>query len=410
MPDTGMARKLVVAAATISLSTIGFAMPFYFGMGTHVGQNRMNDTEAFSIYKLGGFNSLRDESFWHRVEIEKGQLEFPKSLTDLDRLVNRTSNAGGSPMIVLDYSNIYYDLGDIPETDTGLAGFKRYAAFTALHYKGRAPLYEVWNEWNIGLGSNRKPRTIRSVDTYIRLLRSTIEAVLSVDAGAKLIAGAVAGQDDKWIDEFIAKGGVKGIDGFSVHPYVYQRPSQNRPEDASEWLARLNSKLTAANQGPVDIYVTEIGWPNHQGKTGWTEQQTADFVLRFHLLVKAQPAVRGVWWYELRDGGDDPAEKEHHFGLLGKDLHAKPAFKALKVAISLLPDSGKVSISEPAKGVYKASISVGIEQCSAYWSREGQKTFNIPDQDLVGRLVWGSRPGADAVITETPVVTCRPGP
>lgn len=407
-------RSIPLAMAALGMISTSVAAPFYFGMGTHVGQNKMNQPEAMSLYTMGGFNSMRDEAYWHRIEKEKDQLVFPTSLTDLDAVITRIKNAGGSPMIPLDYGNNFYDLGDLPTTDTGIEGFARYAKFVATHFKGRVPLYEVWNEWDIGLGSNRKPRTLRSVENYIRLLRPTMAAVRSVDPSAKLIAGVTANPNDKWVDEFISLGGLKGIDGFSVHPYVYSRPTQNRPEDASDWLAKLSAKLTVANQGrPMDIYVTEIGWPNHQGKTGWTEEQTADFLLRFHLLVRAQPTIRGVWWYELRNSGKDPAEKEHNFGLVTKDLGAKPAFKALRVAVSLLSEGSKISISNPAKGVFKAQINTGQEQCTAYWAREGQVNYTIPARDLAGRLAWGVLPDEKAenpaAVTETPLITCRPG-
>lgn len=407
-------RVIPIALLAIGMQPANAAAPFYFGMGTHIGQNKMSQAEAMSLYTMGGFNSMRDEAYWHRIEKEKDQLVFPSSLTDLDAVITRVKNAGGSPMIPLDYGNNFYDLGDLPTTDTGIEGFTRYAKFVATHFKGRVPLYEVWNEWDIGLGSNRKPRTLRSVDNYIRLLRPTMAAVRSVDPSAKLIAGVTANPNDKWVDEFISLGGLKGIDGFSVHPYVYSRPNQNRPEDASDWLAKLSAKLTAANQGrPMDIYVTEIGWPNHQGKAGWTEDQTADFLLRFHMLVRAQPTIRGVWWYELRNSGKDPAEKEHNFGLVTKDLGAKPAFKALKVAVSLLSEGSKVSISNPAKGVYRAQINMGQEQCSAYWAREGQVRYAIPARDLTGRVAWGTLPDekaeAPTVVTETPLITCRQG-
>lgn len=407
-------RPAVAAAAAMAMTFSVSAAPFYFGMGTHIGQNKMTQAEAMSLYAMGGFNSMRDEAYWHRIEKEKDQLVFPSSLTDLDAVITRVKNAGGSPMIPLDYGNNFYDLGDLPTTDTGIEGFARYAKFVATHFKGRVPLYEVWNEWDIGLGSNRKPRTLRSVENYIRLLRPTMAAVRSVDPTAKLIAGVIANPNDKWVDEFISLGGLKGIDGFSVHPYVYSRPNQNRPEDASDWLAKLSTKLTAANQGrPMDIYVTEIGWPNHQGKAGWTEEQTADFLLRFHLLVRAQPTVRGVWWYELRNSGKDAFEKEHNFGLVTKDLAAKPAFNALRVAVALLAEGSKVSISNPAKGVYRAQVSTGQEQCTAYWAREGQVNYTIPARDLSGRVAWGALPDAKAegpmVVTETPLLTCRPG-
>jgi polysaccharide biosynthesis protein PslG len=43
-----------------------------------------------------------------------------------------------------------------------------------------------------------------------------------------------------------------------------------------------------------------------------------------------RPWVAGVWFYELQDGGDDPANREHRFGLLRRDGSEKPAGCALR--------------------------------------------------------------------------------
>lgn len=413
MHNRNIMAALQTLAISVSLLASAHATPFIFGAGTHLGQNKINAASALSLYAEGGLNSLRDESYWHRMEGKDGKLEFPQSLADLDEVTTKIKAGGGYPLMVLDYSNNAYDGGDIPTSDAAIDAFARYAGFTANYYKGRVQLYEVWNEWNIGMGSNKKPRTIRPVENYIRLLRSTMKAVRAVDPSAKLIAGGVAGTDDKWIDQFISQGGVKGIDGFSVHPYVFSKPTSNRPEDAADWLARLSAKLAAANNGhPIDLYVTEIGWPNHLDMTGWSEQQTADFLWRLYILIRSQPTIRGVWWYELRDSGDNPMEREHRFGLAGKDKRPKLALQAQRIVASLLQDPTKVTIDHPATGVYRAQIKAPKEQCTAYWSRQGTVSYAVPASDRKGRVVWGELSGASGdssdALTETPYITCRP--
>lgn len=35
------------------------------------------------------------------------------------------------------------------------------------------------------------------------------------------------------------------------------------------------------------------------------------------------PFVKGVWWYDLKDDGNDKNNKEHNFGILKNDLTEK---------------------------------------------------------------------------------------
>lgn len=402
-----------MASAVISamVASTAWSAPFYFGAGIHAGQNKIDAQETMLLMDQTGINSFRDEVFWHRLEIEKGVLKFPTSLVELDKLTTATNNAGKAPLLILDYGNKFYDLGDIPTSATGINGFTRYAKFVAEHFKNRSKHYEVWNEWNIGMGSNQKPRTIKTVKEYINILRPTITAVKGVDPSAKIIAGSVNQTDDKWINDFLAQGGLQGVDGFSVHPYVFTHVKENRPEDISAWLADLSKRLNAANQGrPMDIYVTEVGWPNQQGTTGWSERQTANFLLRLYILGKSQPNVRGLWWYELRDSGDSASDREHNFGMASKRRGAKPALEAMTTAVSILSESTSIKINQPVKGVYRAAIASADQQCTGYWTREGSASYKIPNADQVGEVRWGRITEAqrdEGNISETPFITCR---
>lgn len=405
-------KKTVMACITIysMAASTAWGAPFYFGAGIHAGQNKISAQETTALMDQAGINSFRDEVFWHRLEVKKGVLKFPDSLADLDKLTTTTNDAGKAPMLILDYGNKFYDLGDIPTSSTAIDGFTRYAKFVAAHFKDRSKLYEVWNEWNIGMGSNQKPRTIKSVKEYINILRPTITAVKDIDPSAKVIAGSVNQTDDKWINDFLAQGGLKGVDGFSVHPYVFTHVQENRPEDISGWLTDLSKRLNAANQGrPMDIYVTEVGWPNQEGATGWSERQAANFLLRLYILSKAQPNIRGLWWYELRDSGDNNNDREHNFGMASKRRGAKLALNAMATAVSILSKSTDIKISQPIKGVYRAAIASPGQQCTAYWTREGSFAYNIPQADLAGDVRWGRLPRTqdDANVDETPLITCR---
>ncbi|MEW1833306.1 hypothetical protein, partial [Streptomyces sp. NPDC088196] len=40
-------------------------------------------------------------------------------------------------------------------------------------------------------------------------------------------------------------------------------------------------------------------------------------------IAGSMPFVKGVWWYDLKDDGNDKNNKEHNFGILKNDLTEK---------------------------------------------------------------------------------------
>jgi hypothetical protein len=93
-----------------------------------------------------------------------------------------------------------------------------------------------------------------------------------------------------------------------------------------------------------EIYVSEFGWPTNQGQCGIAPQAVAENVAQFILSASTRPWIRGVWYYELKDSGHNPAEKEDNFGLLTFDYRPKPAACAYKAAADLVRNAKPVHL------------------------------------------------------------------
>ncbi len=102
--------------------------------------------------------------------------------------------------------------------------------------------------------------------------------------------------------------------------------------------------LAVAAGRPLPVYVTEMGYPAYAGKGGVTPEVAAAYLARFMLLASSRPYIAGVWWYCLRDQGRDPANKEHHFGVLDWSLEPKPAAAALTDVARLLRAVGRFRV------------------------------------------------------------------
>ncbi|MFM2450489.1 MAG: hypothetical protein RIS44_2939, partial [Pseudomonadota bacterium] len=289
---------------------------------------------------------------------------------------NHSVSKGPRPLIPLNYSNKFYDKGDLPRSDEAIEAYSRYAEFVAKTYRSASPIFEIWNEWNAGFGSSVLPRKKGSADDYIRLVQSAAPRVREASPESLILGGATANVDLKWSLRFVELGGLKWVDGFSIHPYNYRHHAKRSAEDAVEVLKALQEQMRqAAGQSSVPFYLTEIGLPSSTGKNGHTEEEMATYTARFLLLIRTQPYICGVWWYELLDSGSRDEEEEHRFGLFRQDGAAKPAAKVVAQIADFLKD-GQDFVGNRSGSLQSVSWRMPDgSQHLAYWSLDGQDSL-----------------------------------
>jgi polysaccharide biosynthesis protein PslG len=365
---------------------------FQFGVSVHVGQNRNSLKDTTAALTNAGL-TFRDEVLWSHVETRDGMQPLPTTFNDLDQLVTDAVRRHKPPIIILDYGNSLYDGGEMITSPEGIAAFCRYATFVVKHFQGRVDQFEVWNEWNIGMGTH--PLKPRSAESYVNLLQAAYKAIKTANPAATVIGGVVNGVDQKWIDSFGRAGGFSYLDAFSVHPYEFWygkapaaptnvraaardavrtaggwigsvvpsangqssfRPLKGTPEAAFAKIDAL--KVTIDQLAPgrnLRLFVTEIGWPTNEGAFGISEAAEAAYLQRFFLLGRSRPWVAGIWWYDLFDDGDDAMNKENRYGLLRHKGGAKPAYEALVALRDELESPGAFSSSVGADGAVVVS-------------------------------------------------------
>lgn len=307
------------------------------GLGTHFGFGWNYIDELSSYVKNESIRSFRDEMYWKDIEPVEGSMSIQgRALKTMDA-IGRLEKQGVKPLLILSYGNPVYDGGSQPFTDTGRIAFANYAQYVTQQTK--APLVEVWNEWNIGGGAKPNLPT-GSVDDYVKLTDAVYTKLKASQPRTKILAGALGDDfpDWKWTKEAINKGLLRVSDGLSVHLYNY---SMSRAKgSAEEFIRRLDSltELTKLeNHGqPFPIYITEVGWPNHVGIKRISEEQASRDSAVFILLAKSRPNLKGIWFYEFRDSGTDPLNKEHHFGLVNLKNEEKPVSCTVKTYARLL--------------------------------------------------------------------------
>ena len=298
---------------------------FIVGVGVHSPAE-----QDLASVQDAGVGSVRDDIHWAEVEREPGSLLMPERY---DRAVDTALRRGFQPVLILCYGNPLYDGGAYPLSDKAREAYVRFAEFVVAHFRGRVRRYEIWNEWNIAMSlPPGTPR--RGPEPYVDLLRAVYPRLKAIDPKATVIGGALSGNgvETGWLEGACRAGMLDCLDAFSFHPYCYRQGEGARlPEQGFLKLVRDSRAVVARWQKrEIPVYLTEVGWPTHEGPDGSTPEEEACFLARTYLLARTMPWVRGLWWYDLRDDGTDPHEREHHFGLLNLDRTPKPALAALR--------------------------------------------------------------------------------
>lgn len=357
----------ILALATSSVAVVtkrNEVGPSDFGIVTHFGQGGTPPSVLLPLIKQAGFSWIRDELYWQEIEKKPGSFVFPASY---DTYVAATAQMGISPLIVLDYGNpvAYPKLfakTAFPETPETRALFVRYVNAVVKRYGATVKHWEVWNEPNF---------SDISYDNYLALLKDTYAAIKTLSPDSTVIScgggGAGGGPGGDCIVAIINKGGLNDQDGFSIHPYMPPNPPETGykgkggPIDAvsipTTWpyLHDYTAQHVKANGKPLQVWVTELGWPVNPKVPGQDEATQAANLVRSYLLSRRYGAVRVLFWYDFVDDGTDINNFEYNFGLLHNDLTPKPAFVAQSVLSTTLGKRawGKSLIDTPDIKVYQ---------------------------------------------------------
>lgn len=300
---------------------------FHVGVCTHFSQNKGIVEMNIRSMKNAGIGAIRDEVGWSSIEREKGKLAMPGRL---DHYVRSAAKAGLYVMLILDYSNRFYDDGDRPRSAEAIEGFSRYAEFVVRHFGKDVAFYEIWNEWDIGIGLRNPYNVGGSPEDYVKLLKAVYPRIKSAGPDVTVIAGASTsgGVKKGWLEKVIQLGALDYCDAVSIHSYNYSSKFPERsPEACSDWMADVQKMLRKYNNdADVPFYVTEMGWPTHVGRAGTGPELSASYLARLYLLARISASFHGLWWYDFQDDGWKPDHNENNFGIVRPDLTAKPAY------------------------------------------------------------------------------------
>ena len=401
----------ILAQATSSVAVVtkrNEVGPSDFGIVTHFGQGGTPPSVLLPLIKQAGFSWIRDELYWQTIEKKPGSFVFPASY---DTYLAAAARMGISPLVVLDYGNkgAYPKLfakSTFPDTPEARALFVRYVDAVVKRYGATVKHWELWNEPDF--------KTI-SYDNYLALLKDTYTAIKTLSPDSTVIScgggGTGGGPGGDCIIALIDKGGLNDQDGFSIHPYMPPNPPETGykgkggPIDAvsipTTWpyLHQFTAQHVKANGQPLQVWVTELGWPVNPKVPGQDEATQAAYLVRSYLLSRRYAAVRVLFWYDFVDDGTDINNFEYNFGLLHNDLTPKPAFVAASVLSTTLGKRawGKSLIDTPDVKVYQYGSADPVIVGWTPGTEDRTASVNLPPGNYIQRD-WQ---GVDTPVTIT---------
>jgi len=309
------------------------------GMGIHpqdFPQAPENLTKLLKKYEISTF---RTDYPWSQVEKQKG---IYNPVNDkIEKTIKLAKENNIKPLIIFDYGNELYEKRTNlnptrkPTSDTSVRAFVNYVEWSTNHLKNNVSTFEIWNEWiqMAGEGNRGTALSRESAKIYADLTIKSCRVIKKINPKAIVISGSsspLSEESNQWLFAVINNGILNCVDGISLHAYNFDNNKKLDYKPIILSVKKLQLELAYINKGKeVPLYITETGVSNVKNAT-YTLEDTANYFDGYMKELSKLNYVKGVWWYDFINDGNNPNDKESNFGILNRDFSPKPI--ALKFA------------------------------------------------------------------------------
>lgn len=342
-----------------------------FGMGLYLyryskhpaGLREMD--RAAQMARDAGVKWSREEFGWARIQPRKGEFDW----SFYDAMVATARRHGISIYGLLSYWSGWTK----PYTPEGIRDYCRFAAAAAERYRDDIQHWEVWNEPNIFFWQG--PR-----DMYAELLKQAHAAIKKANPKALVLGCSTAGIDIGFIKRTMELGAP--FDILTIHPYrehLDDRKFIDELKRAADLVRRPDGSLR-------EVWITEMGWATHVPHNGssagfrvTTQRDQAQLLARAYIDAIASGVAPNISWYDFRNDGTDPFNFEHNLGVVTRDFHPKPAYRAFATVTRLL--EGKRIDKRLDLGsdvIAYRFVGKGGKALVALWSTAGNRKVAVP--------------------------------
>lgn len=285
------------------------------GVNLHPGVTE-NDVK---LMKEAEIKWVRIDLFWSQIEKEKGKYDFTS--TGYDQLNKLLLNNGIRPFYILDYGNKLYEENRSIVTEQGRKAYGNFISAATKRYNRQGAIWEIWNEPNRGFWYPQP-----SYEEYSLLVKEIAPIIKKNDTSGIIVApglgGGITKESIKWLEETFKRGILEDIDAVSIHPY-----RSDNPESVRNDYQKIRSLISEYTTKKILIISGEWGYPINNLNN--SEEKQAEYLIRM-FLVNSLEYIPVSIWYDWKNDGPNPDDKEHNFGIMRNDLQPKLSFNAMK--------------------------------------------------------------------------------
>ena len=294
-----LAAFLALAAPTFAAPHPSLPSPLLpDGLGINIHSTDFLPGEM-PLFAATGATWTRMDFGWGKTETTRGVYDW----SEFERLLGQLEARKIRPIFILGYGNKLYSPVS-PATPESRAAYARWAAAAVSHFRGRGILWEIWNE------PNGFWRPEPNAAAYTLMAVEAARAIKTVAPNECIIGPTTATFAWDFIETTFQGGVLNYFDAVSVHPY-----RNTPPETAAPDYDRLRGLIRqyAPPGKEIPILCGEWGYTSQSKERSETVQ--ARFLTRQWLVNIASGAQLSMW-YDWRDDGDNPNEREHRFGIV----------------------------------------------------------------------------------------------
>lgn len=370
-----------------------------------------------------GIDLTRIEFKWAIVEANRGTYDW----SELDRLIGFLHERGIEPMLMMYCAPVWAMRGTPADEqlfiERGeqnlhsvvwprrefLPDFERFCETAARRYRGRAKLFEFWNEPDGMAGPTvYHDRTGKAVDVryggdakeYTLWLEHMYAAVKRGNPDAVVAAGSLCVHDTRFIEGMYASGCKDHCDAISLHPYAGDGINV-------QWIGQCRGIMNRHGDWAKPVWLSEFGWNlggEYDEKNGnWPASaiRQAQLITAAAPVIQSLPYITHAFWFTLNDWntsqtGIDPVGT-HRFGVMDLSGRRRPGFEALHNAVlKTCPCPRPAEMPLPAVVPPAHPVDVGAD---------GRVTLTLTCCDLSPLLCdpqRTSRPAVRPLVVDTP--------
>jgi hypothetical protein len=200
--------------------------------------------------------------------------------------------------------------------------------------------------------------------------------------------GGVAGSPTQYVEMLYKSGCRDFMDVVNIHPYQYPTMPEHGMEQQVGGIREVMRKYGDESK---ELWVTEVGYPNHIGPGGVSVRLQADYIARTYICLLAS-GVKRVFWYDYQNG-TEVTYNEANFGIVYVDNSPKACLLALKTVANELTGARFVGKLETPANVAAYEFERGRTRITCVYALEGKVLVALGNpmgaraRDLMGNAV-----------------------